>query len=115
MSDFKPNNNLAQRVNPLRCVAAVWGGWHSHQCANRGTQEHNGKRYCGIHYPPAIKAKRDAKNAAWRAKNNARAAAVNAAEAERKLRDAALAAIRLIAAGHNDPGALAREVLKGEQ
>jgi hypothetical protein len=31
------------------------GNWgRSIQCAKRGTHEHEGKRYCGVHFPPNV-------------------------------------------------------------
>jgi hypothetical protein len=57
--------------DPARCCVEVWTIGRPRQCANRGTREHDGRLYCGWHYPPAVvaakdraKAKREGRDAA---------------------------------------------------
>lgn len=107
---------------PGQCRAGIYDSGRSlwsHQCRRKAkvtrTVEHHGEivevEYCGIHDPVAVKAKRDARDAKW----NAEWAAQKQAAAEKKraadLHAAALAAIKQIASGHNDPRSLALEVL----
>jgi hypothetical protein len=107
---WSPNPNLAQaKPDPALCAASVYRppSWFSCQCSRKGVLEYGGHRWCKLHHPPAELAKREAKHAKW------------AAERKRqddlwtlgKQKDAALEAIKQIAAGHNDPRALAQEVL----
>ena len=54
-----------------RCCKMVYhsnGNWgRSSQCTKRGIHEHDGKRYCGVHYPPNV----EKRNQGWQAKYNA--------------------------------------------
>jgi len=112
----------AWQPDMANCRAAVhdggrWPGFH--QCTRKVkvTREvnHHGKivemGYCKQHDPVAVKAKADA----WRAKLDADCAERDAQrKAKRDAEDlarAAIAALRQIAAGHNDPRSLAIEVL----
>ena len=64
-----------------------------------------GLAYCKQHDPIAVKAKKDAREAAWREKW----------EREKRIRDRPFAyadALKAIADGHNDPRTLARETLE---
>lgn len=94
------------------CVASIFDGRAgSHQCSRKPKHQYGGHGWCAAHYPPNKEARREARNVAWQAKWDA-----HDAEAERRAlleaqKDAALDAIKKIAAGHNDPAALAREVL----
>jgi hypothetical protein len=74
------------------------------QCGKRGAHECEGKFYCKTHHPPTIAAKREASFQKWRADRNAKA------QTAARLA-AALDACRQIAAGHNDPRALAAAVV----
>jgi hypothetical protein len=56
---------------------------HGSTCGRTAKYEHNGKPYCKTHHPPAAKAKRDAKNAAWDAKLAQKQADYDAAAAEK--------------------------------
>ena len=110
------------KPKPGQCRHAVSdeGRWPSyHQCGRKTkvtrTVKHHGEvievEYCGQHDPVVVKAKADARTAKWRAKWDAR----DAAEAEKRrfaaLHADALAALKQIANGHNDPRSLALEVL----
>lgn len=47
------------------CSATVYrGNWpRAYPCSRKATLGHEGKRYCSIHYPPNVEAKRKAKQA----------------------------------------------------
>ena len=32
--------------------------WHRYECSNKGKYRHEGKPYCGIHYPPNVEKRR---------------------------------------------------------
>lgn len=86
-------------------------GWPRYsQCSRKNGHGPHGA-YCGQHDPDAVAKRAEARDAAWRAEREAQR---NTAEAARKLeafREAAVAAIRQIAAGHNDPRQLAADVI----
>lgn len=104
------------RTHRGQCHAHIYsplGNGHSveGQCSNKGRHEFNGLLFCGGHYPPNVVG-RDAKREAIRkAKAEKAAARWDALNATQRQKDAALEAIRQIAAGHNDPRGLAQEVL----
>ena len=96
-----------------RCRAAVhddFGVGH-HQCTRRGKIERGGYLFCATHDPVTIKAKRDARNAAWAAEAAERDKLQKFATDRQAFKAACEAAIRLIASGHNDPRLLALETL----
>jgi hypothetical protein len=86
-----------------------------HQCSRKPTCEEviEGKAYgfCSTHAPSKVKAKKEAKDAEWRARMVAhdygrkREAAIRAATAR------CVEAMKEIRDGHNDPRSLASEVL----
>jgi len=89
------------------CCKAVFSGWRNYPCGRKGKLAEDGKFYCGVHSPDAVQkrqAKRDASYAALRTKWEAEAR-------HRRFAAAAEAAIREIAAGHNDPHGLAAKTL----
>ncbi len=94
-----------------RCDAHVYSGWRGHQCARNGVIERDGKFYCRQHDPVTVQQKRDDRSKAM----DDRFAAMDARHKEAAriaaLQVDAVAALREIAAGHNDPRALAAEVL----
>lgn len=100
----------ATKMQPA-CSAKVWDGWRRTPCARAGKVERDGKWFCRQHDPVAIAARRAKSDAIYRA----RMAAADAARAEAKRKDdlanACVEAIRQIAAGHNEPRALAVETL----
>jgi hypothetical protein len=118
MPTYWPHTGPWER-RPGTCCASVGSGFSSSQCGNRSKVErevcHHGKTvtlpYCGTHDPVAVAAKKAARDAKWRANWVADQKRADDLRAERLLKDAALEAIRKIAAGHNDPRALALEVL----
>lgn len=96
-----------------KCCATVMppGQWHSHRCERNASVEHGGKPYCRQHNP-AAKAARDAeRQAKWDAEERQNRSDRDKAKAQRRLLESAVEAIRQIAAGHNDPRALAQSVL----
>ena len=82
-----------------------------HQCESKGKHEWQGHRWCGVHHPPTVEAKKQARSDEWARERAAQSARYRIAESERQQRYAALEAIKKIAAGHNDPRGLAMEVL----
>lgn len=96
-----------------RCRASVHrdGSFGICQCSRAGKIERAGHLFCSIHDPVAVKTKNAARKAAWDAewaeKNR-----ISQLEADRrKFRAACADALRIIAAGHNDPRSLAVETL----
>lgn len=59
-----------------RCSIRVFSGhrWDmgGHPCAKPATMEHKGKRYCKLHYPPNVAAKRAAQTERWRQQGDQR-------------------------------------------
>lgn len=99
-----------------RCAAHIYsplGNGHSvpGRCSHAGKHEHNGFKFCSLHLPAKVIARDAERETARKAKNEAISADVRRWEAARRQKDAALEAIKQIAAGHNDPRALAQEVL----
>jgi hypothetical protein len=100
--------------NPKYCCASVHDGDRSvgfHQCSRKPKVHYGALGYCRQHDPVAVQAKRDESARKWRAEWDAKKASYARAEAEKRLREDALSAIRQIAAGHNDPRGLASEIL----
>ena len=87
------------------CIAvSVPGAWsRSKQCTRKNGHGTHGA-YCKQHDPVAVKAKDEARSAAWRAEWDAKSRAHNFA-------GDCIAAIRAIASGHNDPRALAQSII----
>jgi uncharacterized Zn finger protein (UPF0148 family) len=59
------------------CCTRV-GDWLGHACGKNAKYERDGKWYCGMHDPVAIKTKREAKNAEYAEAYNARSASEKA-------------------------------------
>lgn len=94
-----------------RCDGRVHSGWRVHQCARNGVVEHDGKFYCKQHDPVAVRQRDADRSAAWDAQWAAKEAQRKEAARIAALQTDAVAALREIAAGHNDPKALAIKVL----
>lgn len=96
-----------------KCCAKLRGSdWgYRPSCTRTAKVERDGKHYCAIHDPVRAEQKRQERNATWEAKWKAERDERRRGQAEAALKDRALAAIRVIADGHNDPRALALEVL----
>lgn len=115
---WKAGGRFGQGRRPCvaeKCSAAKWS-MHDHiQCWNPPkVTDSAGRGWCGVHAPAAVE-KREAAKKRRDDERNARTAAMLASmKRDREIRatkDAALDALRHIAAGHNDPRALANEVL----
>lgn len=96
--------------DPIRCVEVVWSGFQRFQCSRNRGHGPDGL-YCKQHNPIAVKAKADARKAAWEAKWAQKTATWADEERRKKFAGAAEIALRQIAAGHNDPRSLATETL----
>ena len=94
-----------------RCDTHIYSGFRSHRCTRNGVVERDGKFYCKKHDPVAVRQRDDAMRVAWAAERNVEEAQRKEAARIAALRVDAAAALRKIAAGHNDPKALAVEVL----
>lgn len=105
-------NREGSKEDLKRCVEQLFDRPHpgGYQCSRPRGHGPDGL-YCRQHNPDAIAARRAAKDAEWRAEIESRERARNAAAWREKARDAAEAAIRQIATGHNDPRTLACAVL----
>ena len=91
--------------DPNWCCASVLGDWFgSHQCRRKPRVFYGELGYCGQH-DPAVTVQRIA------AKVSANAAKYAEQDRQCNLKADALSALKQIAAGHNDPRALAIEVL----
>lgn len=119
---FWPAARGPWKPEPGRCranVHAKGSSFHSHQCEKRAkvTREVlNGStvemvEYCGTHDPVRRKAADDARRTERDAKWDERQRLWDEQKRIQALEKAALAAIRQIAAGHNDPRTLALELL----
>lgn len=102
--DYGPSYR-AVKPDFSRCAQTVLdgAGWGSHQCTRKNGHGPHGA-WCKAHDPDAVKAKREARYAKMRA----------GWDREKSLNDAKAAlepALRQIAAGHNDPRALAESVI----
>lgn len=113
LTDYTPRRDRDQPIDLARCRASVFG-FYRHQCLNRGHIKDGDRLYCGLHHPPTVRARNAAKTAEREKAAAARDAVWQARARQRALESRALAALRQIAEGHNDPRALARSVLGQE-
>ncbi len=94
----------------LCCMEVSSGGnWQHYRQCTRKRGHGREQAYCKQHDPEAVKARREVRNAKWRAQSDER-------DRRWKLEAAAprmLDALRQIRDGHNDPRALAEEALRG--
>jgi len=99
-------------VDYSRCGQRMFRDWSAHQCGNKAKydviEEHGKPTRCGVHCKAADKRRREQAAKRKREDDERRRRPLT----YRAAREAALEAIRKIAAGHNDPRALAMEVLK---
>lgn len=98
---------------PDRCAAGCHGErTSSWQCHAKGNlKSYGGYVWCGTHYPPVVHARAEERQRQRSLKADARSARWAKEAADNKRKERALEAIKLIAAGHNDPRALAQSVL----
>lgn len=110
--DYEPlswQKGLGYRVDKARCRASVHEGGRGvgfHQCLKKPM---TGERYCSVHLPANVKKRQD--------DNYRRYQEREAADKRRRIAFCAaslIKALRQIANGHNDPRALAIEVLERE-
>ncbi len=94
-----------------RCDTRIYSEFRSHPCTRNGAVERDGKFYCRQHDPVAVRQRDDARRAAWAAERNVEEAQRKEAARIAALQVDAVAALREIAAGDNDPRALAIKVL----
>jgi len=80
-------------------------------CSRSGVVAREGRFYCKQHDPDAVAARHKARNERWQAEWAEKQRRTAAAERLRDFRAEAVAALRLIAAGHNDPRSLAAEIV----
>lgn len=100
--------------DPNLCAEEVASkdGWAYSQCSRK--RGHGSEQaYCKQHDPDAVKARREANAAKYRAERDAEAKAREAERAAAQLGKDAIAALQAIADGHNDPRGLAQSVMKG--
>lgn len=110
---FRPSG-LQSSPDPKRCCAAIHNdyGVGFHQCWKKWKVYRAGHRFCSTHDPVAVKTKRDARSAVWEAKY-AEMTRLAKLQSDRNIfANACIKIVREIAAGHNDPRALAVEILK---
>lgn len=69
------------------CAATVYTEGYDHRCCNPAKYEHEGKWFCGIHYPPKAAERAAAKKTRWKKEWDDRQARWKA-EAERDRRAA---------------------------
>lgn len=88
-----------------RCAASVpgEGGWWPGQCSRKPNHGPEGA-WCKQHDPIAVEAKRKARQADWDAEWLKK-------KRTREFQSDCIAAIRSIAAGHNDPRGLAQSII----
>ena len=111
-----------------KCCSTVWplGAYRSVACGLGAKYEHEGKAYCKTHHPPTVRAKRDAKNAAfnskWEQQQARESAAIAVREALRKdaeryrwLRGNGWADATIYATGPKEWGANGVALLCGDQ
>ena len=89
-----------------RCTETVHDkySFRGRQCSKPAAVERDGRMYCKVHDPEAIKARRDASYAKWKAENARQFS-------QKQFERAAVDAIQQIANGHNDPRALAQSIM----
>ncbi len=96
-----------------KCSKRVWSGgsFDGHLCRNLACVEEAGRLWCRTHAPSAVQAREEASAARRKADAEERQRVRDMNLRAERLRERSLEAIKLIAAGHNDPQGLARYVL----
>ncbi len=76
-------------MSEAKCVGRKWPKdcMTSVQCNKTARYEHNGKPYCGTHYPPNVEAKRAERDKRWDEEREARNKATAAYLTESKVKD----------------------------
>lgn len=99
-----------------RCCKLLYGG-HSYRgrnCSKPVRVDRKGKFYCAIHDPVFIEEKQATADAVFRQRMDAQNRSLRAAMDAAEFSKMCIAAIREIAAGHNDAQSLAQSVLESE-
>lgn len=112
---LQPTTTWGGTIGKPRCCAARWAERDYHQCDKAASaQDAAGHPWCGVHSPKAV-ARRKAVSAerdrVRRARRDYGARVHALATARKEAYPKLVAALREIEAGHNDPRALAREIL----
>jgi hypothetical protein len=102
-------NPSGQAEDPKRCIKSLHDRYHpgGYQCTRARGHGPDGC-YCKQHDPAAVAAK----NAERKAKEDAKWKAVSDRHTRARVGEAAINALMEIAAGHNDPRALAASILE---
>lgn len=113
---YRPRSGFDPKFMEDRCAAAVCGGRIGpRQCRHKATvrESFEGVEYgwCKMHAPSAVEKRKAAQKRRWEEKWAAEKASWERKERLRKANEAARKALEEIAAGHNDPRALARQVI----
>lgn len=113
---YRQSTPYEPRVMPERCAAAVRKpriGFNQcrHKATVREVYEGVEHGFCRHHAPSAVKKRKAEQQRRWEEKWAAEKASWVRKERLRKANEAARKALEEIAAGHNDPRALARQVL----
>jgi len=113
---YSPKPGIGPKFMEDRCAAAVHSKYLGiRQCKNKATvrEPYEGVEYgwCGLHAPSAVARRKDQQDRYWREKLEAERVARERAAQLRKANEAARKALEEIAAGHNDPRALAQQAL----
>lgn len=59
------------RASKYQCQGCTYNGHSFNRCDSGASYMHEGKMYCKRHHPPTVRAKDNARNAAWQEKQNA--------------------------------------------
>lgn len=116
---YWPHETPWERAPGECCATVKQGGYSSSQCTKSAKVEREVKHgskivvlpYCGTHDPAAIKARKDKRDAKWRADWDAQAAARDYATKLEAFKKLAADAIELIANGHKGARGLAQAVM----
>lgn len=109
------NHWSKQRHSPEYCCAAVHDGGRSvgfHQCSFKPKHWYGSLGYCTKHDPNNVLAERHRRDEEYRGKLAEYNAKLEASVRARLFAEACEAAVRSIAAGHNDPRSLCLEILE---
>jgi hypothetical protein len=74
---------MTQELKPRCCERVQGSGYNSSQCSKNAKVERDGRHYCGIHDPVAVKAKNDKRHADWKLKHHAKKLSQKEARAKR--------------------------------
>lgn len=98
--------------DPARCCASVEQAWPVYtQCTRAPLAWYGTLGYCKQHDPASVLARQEARQKKWRLEAQEISARRNNEILRAELAKEALAALRSIADGHNDPRSLASEIL----